>query len=461
MQERIIAFIKALRAAGVRVSLAESIDSFRALEALGITDRQLFHDALQATLVKDSRWHKPFEELFPLFFGTGDAPMLSDAAGLADLDPEDQQRLRQEIAQLREKLRELLERLRQGRDLSPEELQQLAQQSGINAMASLNQRRWVERRMEQQLGLNELKEGLKELLERLEAAGLSDEALDMIAAHLKGNGQALRDQIAQFVGSGIAERLSDEYDPQQGPQDLEHMPLSRLSASEAERLRAEVRRMAAQLRSRAALRQRRAATGQVDIRRTMRNNLRYGGVPMELARRKRHQRPKLVVICDISTSMRPVAEFMLTMIYELQDQVSKTRSFAFIDTLHDISDQLAAGPGTVSVDEVLSALPPGYYNTDLGASLDVLLHRYLDALDWRTTVIVVGDGRNNFNDPRLEALRTIRRHAKRLIWFTPEQQWQWGTGDSDMLLYAPLCDRVHHVSTLAELAAAVDRLLSN
>jgi uncharacterized protein with von Willebrand factor type A (vWA) domain len=460
MEDRIVAFVKALRAAGVRVSLAESLDSFHAIEHLGITDRQLFHDALLATMVKDIGSVPTFEELFPLFFGTGDRPMLPASAGLDGLSDEELDQLRREIAQLRERIRELMQRLMDGQNLSPEELQELAQRSGINHMQSLNQRRWVERRMEQQMGLNDLKTALEQLLAQLEQAGMSPEALAQIMAQMQGNGQAMRDQIEQYVGSGIAERMSEEYNPQTGP-DLEHRPLSSLSDTEANVLRQEVRRLAALLRSRASLRQKRDKTGSVDVKKTMRNNLRYGGVPMKLEHRKRQQKPKLVIICDISTSMRPVAEFMLRMVYELQDQVSKTHSFAFISTMYDITEQLATGHADATVQDVLASIPPGYYNTDLGQSLDRFLHAHLDTVDWRTTVIIVGDGRNNFNDPRLEAMRTVRRHAKRLIWFTPEEQWQWGTGDSDMLLYAPLCDRVHRVSTLAELTAAVDRLLAN
>ncbi|XSG75433.1 vWA domain-containing protein [Herpetosiphon llansteffanensis] len=460
MHERIVAFVKALRAAGVRVSLAESLDSFNALEQLGITDRQLFHDALLATLVKDATHQAQFEELFPLFFGHGDAPMISEANGLSGLDSEELQQLRQEIAQLRERIRELMQRLMDGQNLTPEELAALARSSGINHIQSLNQRRWVERRMEQQMGLTEFKQALEDLLKQLEADGMDAAALAEIMQQMQGNAQSMRDQISQFVGSGLAERMSDDYNPQYGD-DLQHRPFGSLSDADIQRMRQEVRRLAALLRSRASLRQKRDKAGQIDIKRTMRNNMRYDGVPMKLEHRKKQQKPKLVIICDISTSMRPVAEFMLRMIYELQDQVSKTHSFAFIANLHDITDQLNDSRADISVNDILESIPPGYYNTDLGRSLDTFLHSHLSTVDWRTTVIIVGDGRNNFNNPRLESLQTIRRHAKRLIWFTPEDTYQWGTGDSDMQLYAPLCDRVHLVTNLAELTSAVDRLLAN
>jgi uncharacterized protein with von Willebrand factor type A (vWA) domain len=82
----------------------------------------------------------------------------------------------------------------------------------------------------------------------------------------------------------------------------------------------------------------------------------------------------------------------------------------------------------------------------------------LDAVDSRTTVIFLGDGRNNHNDPRLDLFERLRRRARRVVWFNPEERYLWGTGDSDIQAYAPLCHAVHQVSNLAELGDAVDKL---
>ncbi len=69
MDDRIIKFIAALRAAGVRISLAESADAMYAVNHVGIKQKELFRISLRATLVKDSDHIPIFEELFPLFFG--------------------------------------------------------------------------------------------------------------------------------------------------------------------------------------------------------------------------------------------------------------------------------------------------------------------------------------------------------------------------------------------------------
>src|SRR5919202_37753 len=361
MDDRIVEFIQALRAAGVRVSLAESEDSMRAIEQLGIMDRELFKSALRTTLVKEHADFPTFEQIFPIFFQIGPPPM---------------------------------------------------QQPGGN--------------------------------------GLSEEQQAQLDAAM----QQLMEQLGQKLAKQMAEEM--KHDP---IKDLTNRPIDQLSPREIDQLRDEVRRMAARLRTRAALRNRRHRSGSLDAKATIRHSQRYGGVPVELKFRRKRLKPKLTVICDISTSMRPHASFMLTLMYELQDIVARTRSFAFIDDMHDITADFTEKRPHVAIAEVLQRIPPGYYSTDLGASLSTFCRDHLDAVDRRTTVIMLGDGRNNYNDPRLDCIVTLKRHARRVLWFTPEDRHMWGTGDSDMFRYAPLMDQVHYVSTLRQLADAIDRML--
>jgi uncharacterized protein with von Willebrand factor type A (vWA) domain len=138
---------------------------------------------------------------------------------------------------------------------------------------------------------------------------------------------------------------------------------------------------------------------------------------------------------------------------------SETRSFAFIDHLEDVTPDLSTLPIDQAVVVVLTKLPSGYYNTNLGYSLRQLEEKHLDAIDSRTTVIILGDGRNNYNDPALDTFTRLCRRARKLIWMNPEYPAQWGTGDSDMLTYQPLCSEVYQVRNLAQLAHAIDRIL--
>ncbi|HIP73219.1 MAG TPA: VWA domain-containing protein, partial [Anaerolineae bacterium] len=266
---------------------------------------------------------------------------------------------------------------------------------------------------------------------------------------------------AQQVGRQIAEQRANRPDDTLHGSDLMNKPFQALTEEEADKLRKEVQRLVTQLRSRAALRRKKGNKGKFDSKSTIRANQRYGGVPMELRFRKKKLKPSLALICDVSTSMRPVAEFMLRLTYELQDQVAKARSFAFNSDMREISVTLSGARAAEAVTQVLYDIPPGYYATDFGNSLNSFFNNWLDAVDGRTTVVILGDARNNYNSPRIDLMKKLQQRARRLVWLNPEYQQNWGTGDSDMWDYAPICDRVFIVRNLAQLATAVDKLLAD
>jgi uncharacterized protein with von Willebrand factor type A (vWA) domain len=456
MEDRIVKFIAALRGGGVRISLAESADAFKAVEQLGVTDRNLFRLSLRATLVKDAHDIPVFDELFPLFFDASETPPLMNLA--EDLTPEEAAMLAEALRQFSNRLRRTLERLLRGEPLSQQELERLGQMVGLSRADDLRQREWMARRMAQALRFREVQEALRQLQELLAQMGMNKQRLEQMRQIVQANQQAMQEQLRQHAGQRIAENMSQQR-PDDGIEGLLNRPFNALSDRDMDRLRKEVRRLAALLRSRVALRQRRAKTGQLDAKATIRANLKHGSVPIEIRHRDRHLKPKLVVICDISTSMRPCSELMLSLIYAMHDQISKTHAFAFIDRLQYISPDFSGKEAAQAVAEVLKRMPSGYYNTDLGYSLETFTHDFMETVDSRTTFIVVGDARNNFNDPRIDLFSTIARRSHRTIWLNPEMPVLWGTGDSDMLKYAPWCDTILQVGTLSELAAAVDRLL--
>lgn len=457
MDARIVEFIRGLRGAGVRVSVAEAQDGLRAVEVLGVGDRELFRQSLRATLIKSAPDFAAFDALFPLYFGSGGPPLQN---ALEDLAPDDQELVRAALAALSGRLQQLLDWLTSGNGPTKEELEALARRMGLHRNLNPANALWITRRMLREMGFEHLEELLAQLREQLAAAGLSQEAIEQLMGVVEANRDALADQIAQQVGLSLARQRAER--PPELPlgSDLMHKPFESLSRSEADALRQEVRRLVALLRSRAALRQKRSQAGKLDPKRMIRANQRYGGVPLELRYRQRKLKPRLVLICDVSTSMRPVAEFMLRLIYELQDQVARARSFAFNDDLEEIGHLLVGGRSSQAIMEVLYTIPPGYYATDLGRSLQTFFETALDSVDSRTTVIILGDGRNNYRSARTDLVKDLRRRAKRLIWLNPEAMVLWGTGDSDMLDYAPLCHAVYPVANLAQLSAAVDRLLA-
>jgi uncharacterized protein with von Willebrand factor type A (vWA) domain len=275
---------------------------------------------------------------------------------------------------------------------------------------------------------------------------------------IQQNMYGMREQIEQFAGERIAENMSEK-PPGERADDLINRPFNMLSDADKRALQNEVKRLAAMLRTRIALRQKRAKSGQLDAKATIRTNLKSHGVPMEIKHKNRVRKPKIVVICDISTSMRFCSELMLGFLFALQGQVRKTHAFAFIDHLESISEDFSGSNADEAIQSVLWRMPSGSYNTDLGWSLNDFQNEYMDTLNSGTTLIIVGDGRNNYYDPRLDIFSIMSRRAARTIWLNPEPPYLWH-GDSDMPKYAPLCNNVLKVSNLRELADAVDTLMA-
>ena len=458
MDNRIIEFIHGLRAAGVRVSMAESQDALRAVGTLGITQKTLFKESLRTTLIKEVDDFAAFDELFPLYFGSGGPPLQN---AMEDLSADEQQMLEAALQALSGRLDQLMDWLTSGDGPTKEELEELARQAGAQ-WADPSHARWVTRRMMQQMGFAHLEEKMRELVQKLQEMGMSQDAINKLMGVVEANKDALAEQISQQVGRQIGDELAKrrERRPDQlHGSDLMHKSFDALSAEETKLLRKEVQRLVTQLRSRAALRRKRGAKGKFDAKSTIRANLRNGGVPFELRFKKKKLKPSLVLICDVSNSMRSTVEFMLRLVYELHDQVSRVRSFAFYGDLTEVTLLMDSNRVEEAIDEARSAIPGGPWRTDLGASLETFHRFYLDAIDGRTTTILLGDGRNSFNIPREDLVQNLQRRSKRLVWFNPESQQQWGTGDSDMWQYFPHCDRVYHVRNLAQLSAAVDQLL--
>jgi len=439
------------------VSLAESSEAFSAVDLMGIQDREHFRLSLRATLIKDLRDIPVFDKLFPLFFGQGQPPTMGGNP-MDDMTPEEAQMLADALRQMTENLRQRMERLMNGEQLTKSELEALAKMVGLNQSDDLRHQNWMAQRMLRALAFPEVREALRELMEQLRQMGMSRERIEQLREQIKQNMQGIQQQIDQFAGQRIAENLSEK--PRgENIEDLLNRPFNALSDADKKVLQREVKRLAAMLRTRIALRQKRAKSGQLDPKATIRANLKYHGVPMELRHRDRTRKPRLVVICDVSTSMRFCSELMLSFLFALQGQVRKTHAFAFIDHLEYISGDFTNCDADEAIVNVLIRMPPGYYSTDLGGSLNDFNKEFMDTLNGQTTLIIVGDGRNNYNNPRLDIFSTMSRRAARTIWLNPEPPHLWH-GDSDMLQYEPLCDNVLKVSNLKELVAAVDTLMA-
>lgn len=222
-----------------------------------------------------------------------------------------------------------------------------------------------------------------------------------------------------------------------------------------------MRRLARRLHGSASRRRRRDRRGPLDVANTLRRNLRYDGLPFEPAHRaRREQRPRLVILCDVSRSTRNLARFWLQLVYQLQDRFSKVRTFVYVADLAEVTDVLRDRPVDRAIEEIFDGtLLEADVNSDFGRALGPFGEHHLEAVTRRSSVVVLGDARNNGRDPNLDAFAEISRRARRLLWLTPEPRWAWDLGACDLDRYEPSCDRVEIVRSAVDLADVAERVL--
>ncbi len=467
MDDRITEFVRGLRTAGVRVSLAEGLDAFRAIQLLGVQDRVQFRESLRTTLVKEEADFDVFDRLFPLYFTGGDIP-LQDAS--AELNDDELNSLNEALSGMDDQMKQLLEWLTSGDAPSAEELEALAQAMSERRRDSSRKEMWVTRDMLNALGFDKLEETMMQLMQKLQEMGMRPEAIEQLLGITRQNAETMRDRIAEMVGlevqreraeksgNGLGEGAADPFED-----DIMNRPFDQLSEFDTDQLRTEVRRLVQQLRTRAALRRKRDRVGKFDPKATIRANQRYGGVPIELKFKQKKQKPSLIFLVDVSGSMERIVEFLLRFMHQLDDQVGKVRIFTYYADLQELDPKISE---LVARNEVVDAFyllrrvhPYRPYSTDLGRGLQTFFDQHLFTVDQRSTVVFLGDGRNNYKNPRTDLVKELQRRAKRLIWLNPEAQHKWRYDDSDMGQYARWCDNVHIVQNLAQLSNAIDRLL--
>jgi uncharacterized protein with von Willebrand factor type A (vWA) domain len=461
MDERILEFIGDLRKAEIRVSTTEALDALQAAAEIGLADRHDFRAALAATLVKESRDLPAFDRLFDLYFFDLQALGAETAKALGRKDPW---------------ARALLERLLAEGDLDVDPLTELlltaeapelevavrrgGRAVGLERLFYFLQVGYFSRRIWDQFPWQEIEGDLEALIRAAEAEGMDPGALARLRTYMELRLEAFRRLIRQHVerelgrrGYRQEERLRREL--------LADKPLFTLSADEVAQMKAVVARLARKIKDALALRQRREQEGKLDPKRTFRASLQYDGVPLDIRwRHRRREKPRLVTLCDVSDSVRNASRFMLQLVWNLQECFSRVQSFVFVSEIAEVSEAFRTLPVERAVEHALGGARVDYHSrSDFGYAFARFTRESLERLDRKTTLLVLGDARNNYNDPQAWAIRLMRERVKGIIWLNPEGQWGWGVGDSVMPLYAPHCDVVRECRTLAQLAEVVDGLL--
>ncbi|TMA98014.1 MAG: VWA domain-containing protein [Deltaproteobacteria bacterium] len=467
MEERIIEFAGVLRRNGIRVSLSENMDAFRALELIGIGDPLLFRNALRTTLVKRAGDLKPFDELFDFYFlGIGQALDALDRRIMEELGltPEQFQDMLDQIQRLLKEmegdLSELSKALLGNNRGELERLLREAMQQEIENGTPDSFRFTPYTRMAARLQLDRTQSEIERFKAMLQMLGETGEDLQKVMRYLDERMRDLNRLLREIIQQ---EQRKKGFEPRDSSQrsSLADKSFAFYTEDDIRRMNDAVARLAQRLKNRLSVRRKKATRGRFDVKKTLRKNLQYGGVPfnIQLDRRKK-TKPQVMVLCDISDSVLNASRFMLQFVYSIQDLYTKVRSFVFVAEIGEVTKLFEENDIQTAVEAALKGdVIDVFSHSNFGRAFEQFYKNFFAAVNGKTTVLIIGDGRNNYNRPNDWVLREIQQKAKQLIWLNPESRMTWGIGDSEMPRYVPYCHVAEECRSINQLYKIVDLIV--
>ena len=464
-------FVHELRAAGLPVSMTENLDAMRAVEHVDIADRDVFRAVLGATLVKHHRHWKAFETVFDVYFSLyspgvdGEASdelsaewdaVTADAAGAGAGG----EMSREELAQM------LLDALM---SMDADALRALTA-NAVTMFAGMEPGRPVGGtyylyRTLRQLDLDDL--GARMMGRAREQGAVNDDPLserlqrEEFDARLKTLRELVEAEIRRrlVADRGVEAMARTLRKPL--PEDVDFMHASR---DEMIALQKAIYPLTRTLAARLAQRRKRRNRGHLDFRKTVRASLSYGGVPAEPKFRHPHpSKPEIMVVADISGSVASFARFTLQFVYAMASQFSKVRSWVFIDGIDEVTRYFQESDDVLDAVHRVNTEADVVWvdgHSDYGHALEVFHDRHLNEVTPKSSIILLGDARNNYHASQAWTVAEMRKRARRVFWLDPEPRGYWDTGDSIISEYAPHCDGVYEVRNLRQLHKFVEDVVS-
>ena len=434
--DRHIAFLEALRSAGLPVSLAENLDAIAALQSLHWGERSTVRDAYAATLVKRQSQRPTFDALFDLYF-----PGLV-GSGVAAEDDTGGETVRDSADALRGFREELLEALGEGDDA---ELQRLAVEA-VGRFGAMPGRgpglsSWSAYTALQRIAPDDL---VEQLVAALLAEGRVDEEARRVAGRRIG-------AFTRVVEGDARRRIAEEKGPEHVANvaikpSIDRLDFTAARRSDLDQMRREIYPLARRLATRLTQEHHAKRRGPLDFRRTVRASVSTGGVPLVTHHRpKRPHRTELVVLCDVSGSVANFAQFTLLLVYALRDQFEKVRAFTFIDHVHEVTEHFVPGADPADVLTELAAATSHaalWGRTNYGRALVKFEEKHADALGPKSSLLILGDARSNYSDLHLDVLKRLAGEARHAWWLNPEHRRHWDTGDSAATRYGEVVPMV-------------------
>jgi len=468
-------FIQELRTAGLPVSLTENLDAMEAVQHIPMEDREAFKYALAATLVKNHAHWKAFETVFEVYFslrrpGPGEEGDLAGELDAADLKPDESGAAGGGAMDSLspEELAEMLYRALLNADEAT--LQALARQA-VTRFAGMEPGRPVGGtyylyRTLRNLDLDGVMERLMEA-SREEAQQAGGELTSLEERLERDEYQERIAKLRQEIEAEIRRRLVADRGPEAMartlrkplPEDVDFMHASR---DEMAMLRRTIQPLARKLAVRLARKRRHGRKGPLDFRNTMRHSLSYGGVPAEPKfRYPRPSKPEIMIVADISGSVAAFARFTLHLVYALNSQFSKVRSFVFIDGIDEVTGYFE---GIEDITEAIHRVNTEADviwvdgHSDYGHAFEKFWERWGKEISPKSSVGLLGDARNKYHASQSWIVHEMRKKARHVYWLNPEPRSYWDTGDSIVSEYAVHCDGAFECRNLKQLERFVENL---
>jgi uncharacterized protein len=495
MDRTLTNFIRSLRMADVRVSTAETLDAMNTVELVGYKDREFLKHSLSLVLPKTADEKETFDTCFDEFFSfedisgerqenkstdtdedgegeqTGDG---GEGGGSGDRQPGQPAAGSTKKKSKKKKPNNNLYEEEEEPDLGPgamtEPSSQLAQllmtnskvdltmamakageEVGVREIQIFTQKGLYARRIMDQMGLADLNREISDL------RGDADIPARRLGQELKRRRDWLREQVRDYVERQFllnadvsGRKLREEL--------LRKVKLSNVEHRNFRLIQEIVYKMAKKLTTLHSRRKKVYKRGQLNVPRTLRHNMSYDGAIFDLHWKSvKIDRPKVFAICDVSGSVANYARFMLMFLYSLDEVMPKVRSFAFSSDLAEVTDLFNRNKIEDAIAKVLRDYSGG--STDYGQAFLDFRKNCMDDVDNRTTIIILGDARNNYGEAHAEVLKEMYDRSKRVIWLNPEARLSWNTGDSEMRKYSAYSHQVEECNSLMHLERVVGNLL--
>lgn len=436
--------IAALRGSGVRISVSESIDAMNALRLMGYDNKQILKASLSATLAKSRHDKVLFDSCFDRFYSLDD--FIDPETNFCSTPDSEPAKEDSPLTWM------LLSGDNTGLSLS---MREAARETDISSIWFFTQKSLYIQRILRGMGQEDLHRDIQRLSKEHDRPSQQKvRALKQAKTLLFENVRNFVEQQFSLFAGSATEKILERY--------LRDIRLSNLEQQDFQRIHVIIKKMVKRLNSLHSRRRKTSKRGALDLKKTLRENVAYQGLIFRPQwKAKKINRPDLMVLCDVSRSVQMVARFMLLFLYGLNEEVARIRSFIFCSNLIEVSHIFEEYP----VEEALVRLQRGVGlgiflgRTDYGQSLLDFKEKWLDVVSNKTTVLILGDARNNYGNPQTDILKLIHERNKKLIWLNPESPSFWGIGDSEMKRYLPYCSFARECSTVNHLERVVDSLL--